>query len=81
MKNIEMLFFLILKETSWERFRYALQLCYLDSPVIHGSLPWFGFQRMLKLLHILVNPLHKILVKILPNQNLKDKARKWLAHS
>jgi len=62
-------FFLSLKETNWEKFRYALQICASkNSPVIHDSLSWFRFQGRLQAL----NHVYVFLLHVLPFKKLKE---------
>lgn len=72
-------FFLTLKETKWEQLRYALLLCYPDSPVIRGSLPWFRLQCWLKVLYAVVYPCNMFLRKVPRLQAVKLQVYKWLA--
>jgi hypothetical protein len=74
-------FFLTLKETTWEKIRYALVLCRLDSDVMHDSLPWFRSQRRLKALYAVIHPCYLFIRKLTFFQKIKDRAYTWLARS
>lgn len=72
---------LTIKDSLWERCKLSLILCRGDAEVIHRRLPWFRFQRQLRLLSACMNPLLRAVPKGIVPVRLRHMVVGWLQSS
>jgi hypothetical protein len=70
--------YLTLKDTCWERWKLGAALCRVEANVITRPLPWFGFQRGLRVLSVCLRPLRWIVVKCVPSIRIRQAVVRWL---
>lgn len=67
-----------LKDSRRERWKFGLALCRTEARVIAGPLPWFRFQRRLRILAACLKPFHRIAVKCVPSVRIRRAVVRWL---
>lgn len=70
--------YLTLKDTHWERWRYALALCHAEVPALSKPLAWSRWQGALQRLYRLVHPLHQCVATYIPSLRLRKLLVGWL---
>ncbi|MGC3975472.1 MAG: nucleotidyltransferase family protein [Nitrospira sp.] len=70
-----------IKDSIWERWKLSLILCRADAEVIHRPLPWFRFQRQLRLLSTYMKPLLRGVPKGIVPVRVRHMVVSWLQSS
>ncbi|ULA61005.1 MAG: hypothetical protein LZF60_280041 [Nitrospira sp.] len=70
-----------IKDSSWERWKLGLILCRVDAEVIHRPLPWFRFQRQLRLMSVCMKPLLRSVPKRIVPVRVRHMIVGWLQSS
>jgi hypothetical protein len=70
--------YVTLKDSRRERWKLGLALCRAEAKVIARPLPWFRFQRKLRMLAACVRPFHRIAVWCVPSVRLRRAVVRWL---
>jgi hypothetical protein len=67
-----------LKDSCRERWKFGLALCRTEAKVIARPLPWFRFQRRLRMLAACLKPFHRIAVRCVPSVRIRRAVVRWL---
>ena len=71
-------FYLTLKDSIFEQWRYSVALCHAEVPVVTKSLSWFRLQGRLTRLYHLILPLQRVVAWCLPFLRVRKAIAKWL---
>lgn len=69
-----------LKDSWWERWRFGLRLCRLESPVTVTPPMWFRWRHSLLRLACLVQPVHRMMKRFL-SPGIRGAINRWVPHS
>ena len=72
---------LTIKDSVWARWKLGLILCRVDAEVIHRPLPWFRFQRQLRLMSACMRPLLRSVPKEIVPVRVRHMVVGWLQSS
>ena len=70
-----------IKDSLWERWKLGLILCRVEAKVIHRPLPWFRFQRQLRLMSACMKPLLRSVPKGIVPVRVRHRVVGWLQSS
>lgn len=73
--------YMTLKDSWFERWRLGVAFCRSEAEVLTRSLPWFRFQRRLRMLAICLKPFHRIIAKCLFSVRMREAVVRWLQSS
>lgn len=73
--------YVTMKDSSWERWKLGVALCRAEADVITRSLPWFRFQRKLRILAACLKPLHRVVAKWILSVRMREMVVRWLQSS
>lgn len=72
---------LTVKDSVWARWKLGFILCRVDAEVIHRPLPWFRFQRQLRLMSACMRPLLRSVPKEIVPVRVRHMVVGWLQSS
>ena len=70
--------YLTLKDSWRERWKLGVSLCRADADVVTQWLPWFRFQRRLRLLSTCLKPFHWMAVTWILSVRMRESVVRWL---
>lgn len=73
--------YVTMKDSSWERWKLGVALCRAEADVITRSLPWFRFQRKLRILSTCLKPLHRVVARWILSVRMRERVVRWLQSS
>ena len=73
--------YLMIKDSSWEQWKLGVVLCRAEADVITRLLPWFQFQRKLRVLAACLKPLHQVMAKWILSVRMREMIVRWLHNS
>ncbi|GAB1723484.1 MAG: hypothetical protein GDA65_19200 [Nitrospira sp. CR1.1] len=73
--------YVTIKDFSWEQWKLGVTLCRAEADVITRPLPWFRFQRKLRMLAACLRPLHRVIAKGILSVRMRGRIVRWLQSS
>ncbi len=73
--------YVTMKDSLWERWKLGAALCRAEADVITRPLPWFRFQRKLRVLAACLKPLHRVVAKWILSVRMREMVVRWLQSS
>lgn len=73
--------YMTLKDSWLERWKLGATLCRAEAEVLTRTLPWFRFQRRLRLLSVCLKPVHRLLAKSILSVRMRETVVRWLQSS
>ncbi len=73
--------YVTMKDSTWERWKLGVALCRAEADVITRPLPWFRFQRKLRVLAACLKPLHRVVAKWILSVRMREMVVRWLQSS
>lgn len=73
--------YVTMKDSLWERWKLGVALCRAGADVITRPLPWFRFQRKLRVLAACLKPLHRVVAKWILSVRMREMVVRWLQSS
>lgn len=73
--------YMTLKDSWAERWKLGITLCRAEAEVLTRTLPWFRFQRRLRLLSVCLKPVHRFLAKSILSGRMRETVVRWLQSS
>lgn len=70
--------YMMLKDSGWERWKLAVELCLAETDVMMRFLPWFRFQSGLRLLSSCLRPIRRIIARWFLPVRLRETIVRWL---
>ncbi len=73
--------YVTLKDSWLERWKLGMVLCRTEAGVLSLSLPWFRFQRRLRILSACLKPFHRVVIKWILSVRMREAVVRWLQSS
>lgn len=73
--------YMLIKDSSWERWRLGVELCRAETEVMTQFLPWFRYQRRLRILSNFLRPVHRVLARWILSIRMREVIVRWLQSS
>ncbi len=71
----------MIKDSSWERWKFSVILCRSEAEVLYRPLPWFRFQRQLQIWSVCMKPLLRVVPKKIVPVRVRHMVMGWLQNS
>lgn len=73
--------YMLIKDSSWERWKLGVELCRTESEVMTRFLPWFRYQYRLNLLSNFLRPVQRVVARWILSVRMREAIVRWLQSS
>ncbi len=69
--------YVTLQDSWFEQWKLGVVLCRAEAEVLTGSLPWFRFQRRLRVLSACLKPFRRVVAKWILSVRMRETVVRW----
>lgn len=70
-----------MKDSCWERWKLGVELCRAETDVMTRCLPWFRYQKKLRILSNCLRPIQRIVARWILSVRMREAIVRWLQSS
>lgn len=73
--------YMLIKDSSWERWKLGVELCRTESEVMTRCLPWFRYQSRLRIMSHCLKPVQRVVARWILSVRMRETIVRWLQSS